>query len=92
METYNNELYHYGVKGMKWGVRRKYYNKDGSLNTTGQQRKLKQDYKAERKAAANRSERKASKTKYKKAVENTYSKKYDELDRAYDSYQLGKKV
>lgn len=37
--VYNNgELYHFGVKGMKWGVKR-YYNKDGSLTQKGKQHK-----------------------------------------------------
>ena len=34
---YNGELYHHGVKGMKWGVRR-YRNKDGSLTRLGKKR------------------------------------------------------
>lgn len=33
----NNELYHHGVKGMRWGVRR-YQNKDGSLTSAGKKR------------------------------------------------------
>jgi hypothetical protein len=33
----NNELYHHGVIGMKWGIRR-YQNKDGSLTSAGKRR------------------------------------------------------
>ena len=36
-DYYNEELYHYGTKGMKWGVR-KYQNEDGSLTAAGKSR------------------------------------------------------
>ena len=32
--TYSNELYHYGVKGQKWGIRR-YQNPNGTLTEEG---------------------------------------------------------
>lgn len=32
-----NELYHHGIKGMRWGVRR-YRNKDGTLTEAGKRR------------------------------------------------------
>ena len=37
----NTELYHHGVKGQRWGIRR-YQNKDGSLTTYGKKRYAKE--------------------------------------------------
>ena len=40
-----NELYHHGVKGQRWGIRR-YQNKDGSLTNAGKRKaaKMKEEY------------------------------------------------
>lgn len=35
--SYRDELYHHGIKGQKWGVRR-YQNEDGSLTAVGKKR------------------------------------------------------
>lgn len=36
------ELYHYGIKGQKWG-RRRYQNEDGTLTPAGKERYLKDE-------------------------------------------------
>lgn len=39
----NGELYHWGIKGMKWGERR-YQNKDGTLTAAGRKRYARDAY------------------------------------------------
>lgn len=48
--NYTDELYHHGIKGQKWGVRR-YQNEDGSLTTAGKKRQAYKDAKQEYKRA-----------------------------------------
>ena len=43
------ELYHHGIKGQRWGVRR-YQNEDGTLTPAGQKRKEKLELKQQRKS------------------------------------------
>lgn len=72
---YNNELYHYGVKGMKWGVRKKYYTKDGKLNTAGRIKQAKDTYSSNKQANIER--RKAAKSKAKMVYQSSGKTKAD---------------
>ena len=79
----NNELYHHGVKGMRWGVRR-YQNKDGTLTKAGQRKynkeveRLKQESKTltNKKRTAQKLERLESMRKKVKEKEDDYNKTY----------------
>lgn len=84
----DSELYHHGIKGQKWGVRR-FQNEDGSLTEAGrkrysgsaQQRQLFQDLKANhRKSNAFENDQ-----RLKTARESLrpYSEKYHEFDKQY---------
>lgn len=71
------ELYHHGILGMHWGIRR-YQNEDGSLTPRGKARLDKKDAKWARK-------------NYDKIYKKTYKKSEKEL-RNYMKYDLNQRV
>lgn len=84
-----NELYHHGVKGQKWGIRR-YQNKDGSLTDAGRKRakKLEDEYfKLTGKKAASSGDSTASKTSGTKA-KSVKDMSDDEIRKAIDRINL----
>ncbi len=72
MAYYGEELYHFGIKGQRWGIRR-YQNEDGTLTEAGKRRAAKKDEKW-----AKKNEEKITK-KAEKKVSKQMSKYANEL-------------
>lgn len=83
-----DELRHWGVKGMKWGVRR-YQNEDGSLTKAGKKHQAKEEYRDAKREAASKlgATRKKADERYAKAM----SKRNDELNKIDEDYSRTQK-
>ena len=63
---YNNELQHWGIKGMKWGVRR-FQNADGTLTEAGKKRKARLESKLDKLEGKSKNDSDVDSTEQKRA-------------------------
>lgn len=96
----SDEIYHHGIKGQKWGVRR-YQNFDGTYTQKGLQRYNKSKDKFE-KARADKKDAKANKNQafnnlknsnklYKRDEKDAYTRSKNEYKTAKSNYKIAKK-
>ena len=75
--TYSSELYHWGIKGQKWGVRR-FQNEDGTLTPQGRIRYANDEYDRQKRSAKETyrnsvksgQDKKSAKEAYKQSMRN----------------------
>lgn len=95
-------LFHYGIKGMKWGIHR-FYNKDGSRTAAGKKREneVKREKRSSKKSTGEKTSsapKKKVKFSSEEEINNTFKKKFNELskkeydtrkksDKAYEEYR-----
>lgn len=77
----DNELYHYGIRGMRWGVRR-FQNSDGTLTAAGKKRYNKEleSYRADKKKLAEETRKFERVKKNKEKVEKLLADKQALID------------
>lgn len=84
--TADGELYHWGTKGMKWGIRR-YQNKDGSLTPAGKKKYAKEMAKIKEREAEIKGREKA---RARQAKIDSKKAELDARERALDSGKIAK--
>ena len=88
---YHNELYHWGIKGQKWGIRR-YQNEDGTLTEEGL--KKKEQYKKDLNEELRETTNKIALRNYSKydREATTYGVDTEANKKAIESTKRGKKI